>query len=112
MDAFDVAAGGLLLVPDLAIPVLGWSLLVIGGLSAVSIGARGARRRTATDATYRSRADPQAIVAAASTALFAVAGLSLVAGTGGGLSWLVPAMFASFAIAVLDSWVLLVEINR
>ena len=38
--------------------------------------------------------------------LFAVAGISVMAGTGGGLYWLVPAAILSICIAILNSWVL------
>ncbi len=34
------------------------------------------------------------------------------AATFGGLYWLAPALLVSFAKAILDSWVLLVEIDR
>jgi hypothetical protein len=45
-------------------------------------------------------------------AMFVVAGVSLVASDGGGLYWVVPASLLSVCRAILDSWVLLVEINR
>ena len=41
-----------------------------------------------------------------------VAGGTLVAGAGGGLYWTVPALLAGFAGAVVNAWVLLVEILR
>ena len=47
-----------------------------------------------------------------STACTAVAGASLLAGTGGGLYWLVPAVLLAFAAALVDAWVLLIEIVR
>jgi hypothetical protein len=40
------------------------------------------------------------------------AGASLCAGVGGGLYWLVAGTIFSFAAAVLNAWVLLVEIQR
>jgi hypothetical protein len=41
-----------------------------------------------------------------------VAGVSLVVGAGGGLYWTLPALLAGFVGAVLNAWVLLVEILR
>ncbi|MFN8521164.1 MAG: hypothetical protein U0667_17645 [Chloroflexota bacterium] len=107
-----LAAATLLLVPGIAIPVLAWCLVALGAVGTGSILARGVRRRGRVDAQYRSRADLQTIAAAAFTLQFGLAGLSLLAGVGGGMYWLVPAILGSLAIAVLDSWVLLVEINR
>jgi hypothetical protein len=41
-----------------------------------------------------------------------VAGVSLIAGTGGGLYWLVPGIVIALVGGVLNTWVLLVEIMR
>jgi hypothetical protein len=41
-----------------------------------------------------------------------VAGASLLAGRGGGLYWAVFGVAASFVAALVDAWVLLVEIHR
>jgi hypothetical protein len=43
---------------------------------------------------------------------FPVAGVSLLLGAGGGLYWLVPGVVLCLVVAVLDAWVLLVEILR
>jgi hypothetical protein len=40
------------------------------------------------------------------------AGVSLLAGAGGGLYWLVPALIFAFVSAAVKGWVLLVEIMR
>jgi hypothetical protein len=41
-----------------------------------------------------------------------VAGISTLAHAGGGLYWLVPGMLLAFAAALINAWVLLVEILR
>jgi hypothetical protein len=53
-------------------------------------------------------------IALAQAAVFSmpIAGLSLLIGAGGGLYWLVPAVTLSVMVAVLDAWVLLIEIQR
>ena len=43
---------------------------------------------------------------------WAVAGVTLLVGVGGGLYWVVPAFVIGFATAVANGWVLLVEILR
>jgi len=42
----------------------------------------------------------------------AAAGISLLAGGGGGLYWLVPGVVASLLGGIINSWILLVEILR
>jgi modulator of FtsH protease len=41
-----------------------------------------------------------------------VAGASLIAGAGGGLYWMVPALVFVFISTTTRAWVLLVEVNR
>lgn len=53
-----------------------------------------------------------ALVLAAFALPLGAAGLTLILGAGGGLYWLVPAMILGFGGAVLNAWVLLVEIVR
>jgi len=49
---------------------------------------------------------------ALATVPFAVAGVSLLVGGGGGLYWIVPGICGSFVLAITNGWVLLVEILR
>jgi hypothetical protein len=53
-----------------------------------------------------------AVIAEAATVPTIIAGISLVAGAGGGLYWLVPGVAFTFVASMLDAWVLLVEIQR
>ena len=41
-----------------------------------------------------------------------VGGLSIALGVGGGLFWTLAGVVLGFAVAVINAWVLLVEINR
>ncbi len=43
---------------------------------------------------------------------YIIAGISVLTRGAAGLYWLVPAIVISFIKAILDAWVLLVEINR
>jgi hypothetical protein len=57
---------------------------------------------------YLARLLPSLLVAACTL----VAGLSLIAGAGGGLLWIVPAVLVAFLGGVGNAWVLLIEIQR
>ena len=52
------------------------------------------------------------IVILAATVPMAAAGISVLAHAGGGLYWLVPELLLAFAGAILNAWILLVEIQR
>ena len=52
------------------------------------------------------------VVTQAATLPMVVAGVSLLLGAGGGLYWLVPGMAFSLVVAVVNAWVLLVEVVR
>jgi hypothetical protein len=52
------------------------------------------------------------VLAQGAVLLLLIAGVSLLLLTGGGLYWLVPAVLLCMLDAVLDAWVLLVEILR
>jgi hypothetical protein len=52
------------------------------------------------------------VVTQAATLPLVVAGVSLLLGAGGGLYWLVPGMAFSLVVAVVNAWVLLVEVVR
>ena len=60
----------------------------------------------------RSAAVGRLVVAAALAVLLVLAGVTLAAGSGGGLDWLPPAFVLAIVIAALNAWVLLVEILR
>jgi hypothetical protein len=48
----------------------------------------------------------------AATLPFVVAGVSLLLRAGGGLYWLVPGVVFSLVVAVINAWVLLIEVVR
>jgi hypothetical protein len=52
------------------------------------------------------------LIAHSSVVPIAICGISLAAGYGGGLYWLVAGVIISFVTASLDAWVLLIEIQR
>jgi hypothetical protein len=52
------------------------------------------------------------VVTQAATLPMVVAGVSLLLGAGGGLYWLVPGLAFSLVVAIVNAWVLLVEVVR
>jgi hypothetical protein len=107
-----LVASAFLLVPSQATVVLGFELAVLGVVSAILIAGLMLRRRHEVQAPHLGQNDLAAAMGILAVGLYAVAGISVIAGTGGGLYWLVPAMLLCLGRALLDSWVLLVEINR
>jgi hypothetical protein len=102
----------LMLVPDQARAALGTELLVTGLLAwsiLVGIHVKAVRGRIGP-----SRPVLVGRVAIAQVAVlpFLVAGVSLLLRAGGGLYWLVPGVVLCLVIAVLNAWVLLIEIVR
>jgi modulator of FtsH protease len=100
------------LMPGQPTKCLGIELMMLGGGLWVS--------ETLTQRAH-TRGNPyitarQKVLHAALTQLSGIpvllCGISLLLGKGGGLYWLVVAVLFSFASAVLDTWVLLVEIQR
>jgi modulator of FtsH protease len=102
----------LVLVPGQSRVVLGAELLAAGlcGWSVqVGIQTGAVRGRVAPSRALLLR---RIVLAQAATLPFVVAGASLLLRAGGGLYWLVPGVVLCLVVAVLDAWVLLVEILR
>ena len=102
----------LLVVPLQAEKALGWKLIATAVVTwaAAQIVDRQAGR---------SEYEPQwswlvtrVVPMGGSCACILVAGISLVAQTGGGLYWLVPATILTIAAGLVNTWVLLIEIMR
>lgn len=100
-----------LLVPGQGRIVLG---IEIGGLGVVL----GTILLTNRLRLPRAPGDPRTwslvplIVILAGTIPMTVAGISVLAGAGSGLYWLVPELLLAFAGSMLNAWILLVEIQR
>jgi hypothetical protein len=76
------------------------------------IGILLLRGREGLEPLYQRRANVAAGSSSIAALLIAVAGLTLVLQAPGGLYWLVPGILLCTLRALMDSWVLLVEINR
>jgi hypothetical protein len=116
-EAIGLLAGVLIactlgLVPGQSRTLLGAELLIAGLLAwsvQVAIHVRAVRRRVGPS--------PPVLLgriglAQAAVLPLPVAGASLLLGAGGGLYWLVPGIIGCLVVALLDAWVLLIEILR
>lgn len=106
-----VASSALTLVPQ-STRLVGIEILIVAVPTlAITVWTQIAHRR-------RNRNDPMLWTiswmtsTAVATVPCTVAGLSLTAGWGGGLYWLVPTALLGIGGAVYNAWVLLVEILR
>jgi hypothetical protein len=54
----------------------------------------------------------QVLLGQLATLLFIVGSVSLIAESGGGLYWFAPATVVAFLAALMNAWVLLIEIQR
>jgi hypothetical protein len=99
----------LVLVPDQPRVALGTELLVTGLLAWSILAVIHVK-------AVRGRIGPSLVarIATAQVAVlpFLVAGVSLLLRAGGGLYWLVPGVVLCLVVAVLNAWVLLIEILR
>ena len=100
----------LAMVPQ-PVTTLGVEVLVIGGFVWGLVLYFDRLTLRAAGSEYRGRALSRMALSQIAALLYVIAGIAMLAGSGG-FYWLVPAIICSYLIAMLDAWVLLVEINR
>jgi hypothetical protein len=101
------------LVPGQPRWVLGTEVLVAGTLDGSILTAISIRAlRAPTPNQPRFVPVMSVVVTQAATVPIVVAGISFLLRAGGGLYWLVPGVAFSLVVAVVDAWVLLVEVVR
>ena len=107
-----LVASTLCLVPGLSRIGAGSALAVLGGVTwpMITYWQTNATRRNPY-ATFGHKLFHW-ILAQASALPLLICGISLLLLRGGGLYWLVAAIVVSFVAALLDAWVLLIEIQR
>jgi hypothetical protein len=98
------------LVPSQSPTALGLELLGVGGVVWLFAVGVFSVRRPALD--RRLPIIVNAVAAQLATLPVLVAGVSLLAGHGGGLYWLVPAIVLLLAVGAMNAWVMLIEILR
>ena len=101
------------LVPEQPRWVLGSEVLVVGiaaWSTVTGISLRGLRAPIPNQPRFVPLIS--VVVTQAATLPMVVAGVSLLVEAGGGLYWLVPGVAFSLVVAVVNAWVLLVEVVR
>ena len=99
------------LIPGQGPAALGAEMLALGAALATGLLLKRLRLPRPAGQPLTWTVTPVAVILAA-TLPMAAAGISVLVHGGGGLYWLVPELILGFAGAVLNAWILLVEIHR
>ena len=102
----------LLLVPGQSLTLVGIELLVFGLIVWIIATRLDVIILLKKEPQYRSSYMLNLVLSQLALLPYIVAGILVLTRGAGGLYWLVPAIIISFIKAILDAWVLLVEINR
>ena len=89
----------------LAVGLVGWAAVVIIQLLVL-------RNWQSLEPAFRWHFVPRVVLCQVATLPIVAAGVGVIGWGVGGLYWLVVGVVLSFLVAVLDAWVLLVEIHR
>ncbi|UYN93548.1 MAG: hypothetical protein KIT25_15990 [Enhydrobacter sp.] len=108
-----LVVSSLMLIPGQPWNIVGAGMLAVGvGLSALGI-ALALRSRGDIGSAGRAKTTTNFVLFAAAVLPYAAGGLAMLAGAeGAGVYFVATAIVLSFIKAVLDAWVLLIEINR
>jgi hypothetical protein len=110
--ALPLVTALLLIVPGQPSAALGWELLVVGLVVGTYLLVTDARVPLSDQETRMTWLFSRIIPDVVTCGCLAVTGATLLAGSGGGLYWLVPAVLAAVIFGLINAWVLLVEILR
>ena len=105
----------LLLVPAQGVVLAGAEVLAVGVLdwtAVVIIQVLVLRNWQLLEPAFRWHFVPRVVLCQVATLPIVAAGVGMLGWGEGGLYWLVVGVVLSFLVAVLDAWVLLVEIHR
>ena len=102
----------LLLVPELATRTVGMFVLVIGIFTWLVVFRLDFRNIQNKQKPHKRQYLFNMFIDQVATVCFIIAGIEMAASWSNGEYWMVPAILVSIIKAVLDGWVLLVEINR
>jgi hypothetical protein len=107
-----LVVSSLLLVPGQPLLLVGGEVLLVGLVSWTLVLGLDVSILRATEPRYRRSFVLNIALSQLAALPYLIAGLSVLLSGAAGLYWLVPAVIFSFLKAILDAWVLLVEINR
>ena len=100
----------LVLTPGQSRNALGAELTALGVVLVVAVTISAVR--THVPVTKWQWTIPTILLALASSVPMVIAGVTVMAGAGGGLYWAVGELILGFSIAIYHAWVLLIEILR
>jgi Na+-translocating ferredoxin:NAD+ oxidoreductase RnfE subunit len=98
------------LTPGQSRNALGAELTALGVVLVVAVTISAVR--THVPVTKWQWTIPTILLALASSVPMVIAGVTVMAGAGGGLYWAVGELILGFSIAIYHAWVLLIEILR
>ena len=102
----------LLLVPGQTLMLAGTEVLIAGLVVWTIATIIDVRILQKTDPQYRRSFAVNMVLTQLAVLPYIIAGITILVIGAAGLYWLVPAVLFSFIKALLDAWVLLIEINR
>ena len=102
----------LMLVPGQPPWLRGAELLVVGLANWLTITHLHRQGWRAIEPPLRGQFVVRVVFSQAASVAFILGGIALTFEAYAGLYWLVPGVLLSFVVAVISSWVLLIEVNR
>jgi modulator of FtsH protease len=107
-----LVTSSLLLVPGQSLAAIGTEILIVGLIVWAGVAAIQVNCWRKFEARYRRPFILQIMMNQIALLPFILSGIFALAQGTNGLYWLVPGFIFCFLAAILDAWVLLVEINR
>jgi hypothetical protein len=107
-----LVVSSLLLVPGQPLFVVGVEVLATGAAIWIGNTLLDARALRKVDEQYRQPYLRNLVLSQVATIPYLVGGVVILAAGAVGLYWIVAAIILSFLKAIIDAWILLVEINR
>ena len=107
-----LVVASLLLVPGETLRTAGYEMLGVGAAVWLVIVLIDVDLWRTSEASYRAHTRLLILMNQLSLMPYIIGGIHILAAGANGLYWLVAGMLFSFVKAVVDAWVLLVEINR
>jgi hypothetical protein len=107
-----VIVSSLALVPGQPLWIVGIELLGIGLAAWIMVTILDVNMFRKTIAQYRRSFTINIGLSQCAVLPYILAGIIVLTSGNSGLYWIVPAIIFSFVKAILDAWVLLIEINR
>ena len=102
----------LLLIPGQPFLARGIEVLLMGLINWMIVSLLQLNSLRKMQPQYRRQFVPYLVLSQSAALTFVIAGVVLLIFSTGGLYWIVAATLLSFLDAFIDSWVLLIEINR